>query len=262
MKRSPPARLWVLLASRTPVGVIFRRGPAKQVLLIKWNTRTDSFEYGQWFKGRVYEHQCDLSPAGDLLIYRAAKQKPPLYRWTAISRPPYFTALALWREGGGGWFVDDRILHLKVHPQAELHPDFRPGPITIVRGEQSTVWDFVRRRDGWTKTAKEPGEFERWRKSHPKAKLLLQISVAGGGLNYRVLASERVVLDLGRADWADWDHRGHLVLAKGGCLFRHRFARSLSPAGAQIADFNALAFRELSPPPQARHWPRARSRTK
>ena len=67
MKRSPPARLWVLLARREPVGVIFRRDPAKPVLLIKWNTRTDSFEHGQWFKGRVYERRCDLSPGGDLL---------------------------------------------------------------------------------------------------------------------------------------------------------------------------------------------------
>ena len=114
---TPPARLWVLLARREPAGVIFRRGPTKQVLLIKWNfRRKDSFEFGQWFKGRIYERRCDLSPGGDLLIYFAAKQKPPMYSWTAISKPPWFTALALWPKGdcwnGGGWFVDDRKIRL------------------------------------------------------------------------------------------------------------------------------------------------------
>src|SRR5438874_12985200 len=79
IKITSPARLWALLARREPVGVIFRRGPSKQVMLIKWNTQQDSFELGQWFKGRVYERRCDLSPNGELIIYFAAKQKPPLY---------------------------------------------------------------------------------------------------------------------------------------------------------------------------------------
>jgi hypothetical protein len=93
LRTSSAARIWVLLARKEPVGVIFRRGPSKQVMLIKWNTEKDSFHLGQWFKGRVYERRCDLSPSGDLLIYFAAKQKPPLYSWTGISKPPYFSAL-------------------------------------------------------------------------------------------------------------------------------------------------------------------------
>src|SRR5262245_12563305 len=63
------ARLWVLLAAREPIGVIFRRGPSKQVMLIKWNTQADTFELGQWLKGRVYERRSDVSPDGELLIY-------------------------------------------------------------------------------------------------------------------------------------------------------------------------------------------------
>jgi hypothetical protein len=67
-----------------------------------------SFLYGQWFHGRIYERRCDLSyerrcdlsPDGSLLIYRAVKYGPlpPGYvqgvdSWTAIGKPPYFTAL-------------------------------------------------------------------------------------------------------------------------------------------------------------------------
>jgi len=82
-------RLSVLLARSAPVGVIFRRGPSKQVLLIRWNLEKDTFETGQWFKGRIYESRCDLSPDGKLLLYFAASQKKPYISWTAISRPPY-----------------------------------------------------------------------------------------------------------------------------------------------------------------------------
>ena len=100
-KSSP--RLFVILARAAPVGVIFRRGPSKQVQLIKWDTSKDHFEYGQWFKGRIYERACDLSPNGDKLIYLAAKWgKKPIETWTAISKPPYLTALVLWDNMGPG----------------------------------------------------------------------------------------------------------------------------------------------------------------
>jgi hypothetical protein len=68
-----PARLFVILARRAPVGVIFRRGPSPWVQLIRWDTEHDRFEHGQWFHGRIYERRCDLSPDGSLLIYFASK---------------------------------------------------------------------------------------------------------------------------------------------------------------------------------------------
>jgi len=46
----PSTRLYVLIARRADVAVIFRRGPAKQVLLVRWDLSNDTFEAGQWFK--------------------------------------------------------------------------------------------------------------------------------------------------------------------------------------------------------------------
>jgi hypothetical protein len=46
-KSTPPCRLQFLLARRAPIGVIFRKGPNKWVQIIKWDTRSDSFERGQ-----------------------------------------------------------------------------------------------------------------------------------------------------------------------------------------------------------------------
>src|ERR1700760_351322 len=98
-------RLFVLLARDAPVGVILRRGPSKQVLMIHWNLKNDTFVHGQWLKARVYERRCDLSPEGDMLLYFAATHRKPYGTWSAVSRPPFFTALALWPKGdawGGG----------------------------------------------------------------------------------------------------------------------------------------------------------------
>ncbi|HEX6639267.1 MAG TPA: hypothetical protein VF033_16550 [Steroidobacteraceae bacterium] len=63
--------------------VLIRRGPSKRVLLLTWDTVRHEFLAGQWFKGRIYEERCDLSPSGEKFIYLAANQKGPLYSWTA-----------------------------------------------------------------------------------------------------------------------------------------------------------------------------------
>jgi hypothetical protein len=287
--KAHPARLYAILARKEPVAVVFRRGPSKQVLLIKWNLNDDTFEYGQWFKGRIYERRCDLSPNGSLLIYFASKQKPPLITWTAISRPPYFTALALWPKGdcwnGGGWFVTDKKIRLNHGPlQTALHSDFGLGPIKVVGlaefgGEDDTVWDIVRKRDGWGRAesgnAIEQKEWrdgwrcdppQRWTKTNPKNNdLVLQMEIVGVAnreapwyqIRFNVTESAKTITELGLCDWADWDHhRGELVYARGGCLFRQRYELKRSFAPVSLADFNALRFSDVIAPDSARQWPK------
>jgi hypothetical protein len=106
-----PARLHVLLARDAPVGLVIRRGPAKSVATILWNRRTDTFELGQWLRGRIYDRQSDLSPDGKHFLYFAlnGKWKSKVGgSWTAISRAPYLKAVSLWSNagclsGGGLW---------------------------------------------------------------------------------------------------------------------------------------------------------------
>lgn len=66
-----PARLHVLLARDTKVGLVIRRGPAKSVCTVLWNRERDTFKLGQWMRGRIYERRCDLSPDGTRFIYFA-----------------------------------------------------------------------------------------------------------------------------------------------------------------------------------------------
>jgi hypothetical protein len=60
--------LEVLLARDAPKGVILRRGPTKWVQLILLHTDSDTFEEGQWFRGRIYGGHSDLSPDGSLFL--------------------------------------------------------------------------------------------------------------------------------------------------------------------------------------------------
>lgn len=135
-------RLSIIFASSAPVAVIFRRGPTNWCQAIRWNTRTDTFESGQWLRGKVYPERCALSPNGELMVYFALKKghldKTNGYcrEFTAVSRPPYFTALALWpwgcTWGGGGYFKDDHTLVLASQFIPEPHPWHIPQNLRVL----------------------------------------------------------------------------------------------------------------------------------
>src|ERR1051326_5649273 len=120
-----PARIFGVSAPDAPIVLLLRRGPTRWVQLVQWQTESDTFTDGQWFHGHLYERRCSLSPDGQLFAYFVSKygktryESPSTETWTAISRPPYFTALALWPKGdawnGGGVFQDNRTLLLN-HP--------------------------------------------------------------------------------------------------------------------------------------------------
>ena len=163
MTPQPPCRLFVILARSAPVGVIFRRGPSKLVQIIRWNTETDEFTPGQWFRGRIYQKRCDLSPSGSLLIYFAVKHKEPLYSWTAVSKPPYLSALVLWPKGdswdGGGLFEAENRIWLN-HPsgEAKIQKGSIPPEFLVCykedcySGEDEPIYSKRLERDGWHKT--------------------------------------------------------------------------------------------------------------
>jgi hypothetical protein len=170
-----PCRLYAILAREASCGVIFRRGPSERVQIIHWNTATDELTTGQWFHGRIYERRCDLSPDGKLMIYFAINLKTRnvdsdyTYAWTAISKPPFLTALALWPKGnwwaGGGMFIGNRNIWLN-HQEGEAtpHPDHKPVDLQVTtdmggRGEDEPI--LLRRlaREGWQHIQEWQGKF-------------------------------------------------------------------------------------------------------
>jgi|KBSSwiStaDraftv2_1062776.scaffolds.fasta_scaffold74160_4 hypothetical protein len=280
--------VFVISARKAPVAVVFRRGPSKQVLLLKWNLATDKLQLGQWFKGRIYERRCDLSPSGDLLIYFAAKFKPPLYSWTAISRPPFLTALALWPKGdtwgGGGVFDAGHSVRLNHLPgQDDLAPGFSlRGNIKVAcfgqysgRGEDFPIYHFLLERNGWKyrghATESRPARDRCFPITYEKktdSGMTLQMRMRGSGkLRDTWYRTDHAVFDndgnelfsLPGTNWADW-HGRHLLFVKGCRLFRlrkDRFSQYLNHGDRAlklVADLNSLKFEERAPPRKAAFW--------
>jgi hypothetical protein len=140
-------RLFVVLAREAPVAVVLRRGPSPWYHVALWHTDTDRIEPGAWFKGRIYEERCDLSPDGTLFLYFALKgsRGRTTYKgtWTAVSRPPWLHALVLWPHGdtwgGGGRFLGPRKVGLWTSMPLLTHPDHPLVGLDAVSAPAKTV---------------------------------------------------------------------------------------------------------------------------
>lgn len=275
--RDAPCRLFVFLARQSPVAVVLRRGPSDWVRLTRWDTSTDRLEHGQWMRARVYERRSDISPDGSLFVafVRGTPDEPmPNHdTWVAVSRPPWFSALALWFVGGtycvGGYFPGPNRLWLGFDPD---HLDLGTLPRwftaeTNVGGytdrtndwPDRTVWFNRLMRDGW---ARVPDAIpEAWRRTQPGGSLVLTMTlrstlsfhVYGGRfeLDYHLTDRHGAIRDIGPATWADWNRQGRLIVARNGTLLH--WTSTGEPR--VIADFNDQAPDPQPAPAEALTWP-------
>ena len=282
MPRPSPCRLSVFLSRRSPVGVLLRRGPSAWAQLIHWERTSDAFTPGQWFHGRVYERRCDLSPDGRLFVYFAAKHGRRQRdddigeAWTAVSRPPYFTALCLWENAGswygGGVFRTDRKLELDATCSLTPHEGYSAGPLKLAAMAGSTApWEQRLLRDGWVLVERgfEPrnyrrvGEREIWRKGHPDGKLALlqqpkdvdfrRYGGFYGSAYWLERGDER--LPIKGAMWVDWESRERLIAVRRGALYEIDMATG-ELAAQPFFDPNPLQPETLPAPEWATRWPR------
>ena len=272
-----PARIFVLLAREQPIGLVLRRGPTKKVCTIRWDRSTDRFQLGQWIKGRIYSHRCDLSPDGQFFLYFAAnygRTKPPLDgSWTGLSRVPYVKALGLWAKGdgwnGGGCFVDDTRywIHEGEHDMAHrtIHePEGFERVSNDWNAQSNGPWPgiYVARllRDGWTlKSRRDPP-------ARPSD--VLQRELPGGWIleqTVDVCDSRRPGTELDDYGlrhpgtsrylacpdwtWADYDPiRNRLAWASEGCLRTGELDEQGLVDAQVIHDFNTMTFKAVRAP--------------
>ncbi|MGD9783729.1 MAG: hypothetical protein AB7E80_04810 [Hyphomicrobiaceae bacterium] len=173
-----------------------------------------------------------------------ARRVPPRANqgsWTAISRPPFFSALAVWPSfgtwTGGGYFRSGNQLVL-------AESDDGMTPVENVRMPVTFHVSQLKRPDGdlERRMAEEAAAYE-----EVKPQLLaVQAAVAAGGRRF--------------VDQLEPLKNGALVMAVDGVLYRLADWRHVPPEAAfdraaRLADFNGLSFQMMRPPAEAMRWP-------
>jgi len=288
-KPAPAPRLALLQAQHAPVAVIFRRGPSKWVEIIRWDTAHDRFDRGHWFHGRIYEKRCDLSPDGELLVYfaskftgRTVKNKEYTYAWTAVSRAPWLSALALWPKGdcwwGGGLFLSERTLWLNHRPaEATPHPDHLPKKLKVVpnpdaHGENEPIYRRRLERDGWRPRQEWKMEWQGLggyrtitrdqqvkMQSLPESAVTIVLERWVDNLKYREqfwIEGLETELELppGPVQWLDWDAGGRIIALASGRVWATSVTGGRAARFAELLDLRDDRPEARPAPASATRW--------
>ena len=258
-----PARLHVLLAREAPVGLVIRRGPSKRVCTILWNRLDDTFTRGQWLKGRIYEHKCDLSPDGRHFLYFALDGKWKSERsgtWVAISRAPYLKAIGLWPIGdtwmGGGVFIDSSTYWLSGAERSALRNPTGLRRSADLPGDERfqrcalNVYYARLLLDGWN-----PTRVSRYRKltifdkaASPDWALRKVVdSWSCDDLNLLMHRRTLEAIEFPDWEWADID-RDRLVWTEHGKLFAGRVTPEGLSESTELYDFGSLVCEDVAAP--------------
>jgi hypothetical protein len=156
--------------------------------------------------------------------------------WTAVSTPPFFTALAIWPAfghwTGGGLFRTERNILV-------MEPESRMTPIENVPIPASTLIDcWFGSGHGLNRSASGPSQ----------------------GVDLPAGPFRRALTEAG-AHWIEWIHiAGHdLLFACDGCVYRLPRWQDVLPgdylrSAKQIADFRDMRFEPIAAPPKAMRW--------
>lgn len=159
--------------------------------------------------------------------------------WTAVSKPPYFTALAIWPSfgtwTGGGYFDRDGAIHLA---EFSSEPITNAGPPDVpIHLTQSSSMRTCRL------AAMRSARFGESEIDAQHVDVALQLYLAGAN----------------RIHWVDLSARTGVTFAHDGLVYRSSERPTAAPeaitANARlIADFTDLAFEKIPPSPSALQW--------
>ena len=192
--------------------------------------------------------------------------------------------------GGGGLLGENEIL--LNHPAESLIPadgSQIPQDVKVAllpnagRGEDDPTFRAKMSRDGWTLV--QEGEWiqhesnsgiwwtadpaETWHKPHPDRQRTCALQMRTHGIHERqgswyvtsyelIDRTGRVIRDLGRADWADWDASGDLLVAAAGKVSRTSIGSGskfdLYATARDLIDLSGLTFEPREPVLEAKQW--------
>lgn len=265
------------------MGVVIRRGPSKQYCTLLWNRKTDTFALGQWLKGRIYEHRCDLSPDGKHFLYfamnaRRSRQGPMC--WTAVSRMPYLKAIALYGDEetwlGGGRFLDNKtylvnggaFFHTLRESQEVVmkRPDRKAPVVSMQEAMQHAkypmtgdlgVYGYRLERDGWSLATGDVKSHFVFQKALGRHWVLQSLVNQGGPRKagkpstwneYALLHLPTQTVQHFRAwEWAELDG-SRLVWATQGQIWAGRLNDQGLTDEKMLHDFNDMHFEAIKAP--------------
>ena len=270
-----PARIHVLMASKSNSGLVIRRGPSKHVCTFGWDRSNDEFTIGQWLKGRIYERRSDISPDGKHFLYFAMNGKWDSETggsWTAMSVAPYLKAIGLWGKGdcwhGGGLFLRNNKFWINAYDHhKELRSPNRLNRVDDYEGKKASGYEcpgvyYLRlMRDGWIfkirRNIEKRHEIDVFEKQVSPDWVLRKLahgtldSPEGKGCYYDehelVNSHTSQILDFHSWEWADWD-RNRLVWAEKGRLCACEVNESGIANLKDLYDFNSMTFEPIAAP--------------
>lgn len=161
--------------------------------------------------------------------------------WTAISSPPYFSALAIWPSrghwtGGGRFESDHEILLNEFNDGIVGKENVRIPPRFKIRSLDDKPFAF---RDPSALVAPRPSMLD------PALRNDLHATLEQNGANW--------------VEWAMPQDNGDLLFACDGCVYRLNSWQAVDPSAylaqaRKLADFNGLTFEPVRPPPEAMCW--------
>jgi hypothetical protein len=271
--------LYCIPATGAPVLAVLARAPDQWWMVARWDLATGELSRGAWLRGTMYARRCDVSPDGDLFYYLLAKQSQRPFMgmvgrqtFSAISKLPWVTALAAWREdgaraGSGGYHFVEASERWDIG--APQHGD--AAPVRARRGLAATepIQYATERRRGWVEhercPPRAPGDLAdelrsavlaKPRPGEPDVRLVLvdrglddhALGAIDGRAPEYAIERPSGTTDLDGVVWADWDPIGRLLVATDESRLEIR-----DPSTIRVVHHHDLANLEPRPGP-APEW--------
>ncbi len=213
-------RLVGYIAEKARIAVLLRHGPSGLWRMIRWDLARDEFKRGQWFRGKIWVECCDISPDGELFVGLLAKQwrwRDSFHVWTAVSRPPFFTALALMPESS--WSARGAIFLNEPAARQEdwiCAPNFElPLNLALRRPDHQSRGAERRTIANRLTTSKLKGAGA-WVTNGPAGWRL----IGSKDGKYRIEHQNGGSAEMSSVDWVQFDHNHDMLYSDHGRVFR------------------------------------------
>lgn len=101
--------------------VILREGPSKITRCLLWDTKNDELLPGQWIKSKIPNFSINSDASLMLAFVQSYRRRQDYGTWVALSKPPWFSALATWEIGDSWGGACDFISDLEIYVSPGIH---------------------------------------------------------------------------------------------------------------------------------------------